>query len=70
MGLLSTNGQMKVVNCTIEPKEWGKWLAWAKYSYNTSWHSTISNMLFAAIYRQDPPMLLTYLLGTARVEIK
>jgi len=73
-----TDGQTGVVNRTLEmylpcftsnqPKEWGKWLAWAEYSYNTSWHSTIKNTPFTVLYGRDPPKLLTYLPGTARVE--
>jgi hypothetical protein len=51
-----------------QPKEWGKWLAWAEYSYNTSWHSTIKNTPFTVVYGRDPPKLLTYLPGKARVE--
>ena len=51
-----------------QPKEWGKWLAWTEYSYNTSWHSTIKATPFAVVYGCDPPTLLTYMLGTAKVE--
>jgi hypothetical protein len=52
-----TYEQTEVVNRTLEmylrcfmsskPKEWGRWLAWAKYSYNTSWHSTIKKPLLS-----------------------
>jgi hypothetical protein len=51
-----------------QPKEWGKWLAWVEYNYNTSWHSTIKTTLFVAVYGRDPPSMLTYISGTAKAE--
>jgi hypothetical protein len=70
-------GQTEVVNRTLEmylrcfmsskPNEWGRWLAWAKYSYNTSWHSTIKTTPFYVVYGRDPPTLLTYVHGIAKV---
>lgn len=46
-----TDVQSEMVNKTLEmylhcftsakPKQWVKWLSWAEFCYNTSWHSTI-----------------------------
>lgn len=48
-----TDGQSEFVNRAVEmylgcftssrPMEWSKWLAWAEYCYNTSWHSAIKS---------------------------
>jgi hypothetical protein len=73
-----TDGQTKVVNRTLEmylhcltrdkPKDWAKWLSWVEYTYNTSCHTSTSKTPFEVVYGRPPPTLLTYILGTARVE--
>ena len=72
-----TDGQSEVVNKTLEmylrcfsssnPKQWVKWLPWAEFCYNTSWHSAIKRTPFEVVYGRDPPSLLTYVTGTAKV---
>ena len=73
-----TNGQSKVVNRTLEmylrcftssrPKEWSKWLSWAEFCYNTSWHSIVRTTPFEAVYGRSLSRLLDYILGTAKLE--
>ena len=73
-----TDGQSEVFNRTLEkylhcftssnPKEWLKWLTWAEYCYNTSWHSTIQRTPFEVVYGRLPPQLLNYVPGTAKLE--
>ncbi|GJU28568.1 retrotransposable element Tf2 [Tanacetum coccineum] len=65
-----TNGQSEVVNRSLDtylrcfaserPKEWAKWLPWAEYWYNTSFHSGIGRTPFKVLYDRDPPRLMSY----------
>ena len=62
------NGQTEVVNCCIEtylrcfarskPRSWAKFLPWAEYWYNTSFHSATHTTTFRVVYGRDPPKLI------------
>ncbi|GJR71554.1 putative mitochondrial protein [Tanacetum coccineum] len=70
-----TDGQSEVVNRSLEtylrcfaserPKEWAKWLPWAEYWYNTSFHSGIGRTPFKVLYGRDPSRLMSYDHGTS-----
>lgn len=72
-----TDGKSEVVNRTLEmylrcfscskPKQWAKWLPWAEFCYNTSWHSAIKRTPFEVVYDREPPTLLSYFKGTDKV---
>ena len=48
------------------PKDWVRWVPWAEYCYNTSWHSATKITPFEAVYERPPLNLLSYVPGTAR----
>lgn len=72
-----TDGQTEVVNQCTEaylccftsdnPRQWKKWLAWAEYWYNTSFHSAAQTTPFCILYWRDPPALVRYSAGTTTV---
>ena len=74
---LQIDGQSEVVNRTLEmylrcftsdkPKQWVRWICWAEFCYNTSWHSAIQKTPFEVVYGREPPSLLTYVPGIAKV---
>jgi transposase InsO family protein len=72
-----TDGQSEVTNRVIlmylrclagdRPKTWLQWLPWAEYSYNSSYQTAIKCSPFRVVYGRDPPPLLPYQPGKARV---
>jgi hypothetical protein len=50
------------------PLSWLDWFPWAKYYYNTSYHSALRTTLFEVVYGRPPLALLPYTAGTARTD--
>ncbi|GKA96287.1 ty3-gypsy retrotransposon protein [Tanacetum coccineum] len=72
-----TDGQTEVVNWGLEqylramvsdrPQQWVRFLPWAEFYYNTSYHSNIKMSLYQALYGRLPLSLLPYPLGSSKV---
>ncbi|KAM2556739.1 hypothetical protein TB2_013926 [Malus domestica] len=79
-GMPSTisDGQTEVVNRCVEtylrcfvgnkPKNWVKWLPWAKWNYNTSYHTSSKFTPFELVYGYPSPHVTSYELGTAKMD--
>jgi hypothetical protein len=73
-----TDGQTEIVNKALQqylrcfvhqqPKEWGKYLHWAEWHYNTSIHSATGMSPFQVVYGKLPPTLPAYIAGSSRLE--
>jgi hypothetical protein len=69
---------MKVVNKCLETylrcfasenqNQWVQWLPLAEWWYNTSYHIATRMTPFEEVYGQKPPSVLSYLLGTSKVQ--
>lgn len=65
-----SDGQSEAVNKIIamylrcmtgdRPRQWVRWLPWAEYCYNTSYHSALKTAPFQVVYGRAPPTLLDY----------
>ena len=72
-----TDGQSEVTNRVLgvylrclagdRPRQWLRWLPWAEFCYNTSHHSALQSTPFRVVYGRDPPALMSYAPGLARV---
>ncbi|CAN6198913.1 unnamed protein product [Urochloa humidicola] len=72
-----TDGQSEVTNRVLgvylrclagdRPRSWLRWLPWAEFCYNTSYQSSLQTTPFKVVFGRDPPALLSYEAGAARV---
>ena len=50
------------------PKEWAKWLPWAEWWYNTTYHSSTKCAPYEALYGRPAPVIPKYVIGSAKVD--
>lgn len=72
-----TDGQTEVTNRTIKqylrafvhhkPSLWHRFLPWAEYHYNTSFHSIAGLTPYQVVYGKPPPSVPSYIVGTSNV---
>lgn len=50
------------------PRAWLDWLPWAKYCYNTSYHTALRTTPFEVVYGRPPLALVPYTAGSVRTD--
>jgi hypothetical protein len=48
--------------------QWAQWLPLVEWWYNSSYHKTAHMTPFEEVYGQNPPSVLSYVLGVSKVE--
>lgn len=51
-----------------KPKQWGKYLAWAEWHYNTAVHTSTRFTPYQIVYGQPPPSLPIYISGSCHIQ--
>lgn len=73
-----TDGQTEVWNRCLkmylrcfssdQSKQWNKWLHWAEFGFNTSFHTTAGMTPFEVVYGRAPPLIPKFMMGASKVE--
>jgi hypothetical protein len=73
-----SDGQTEIVNKILQqylrcfvhnkPKQWGSYLHWAEWSYNTATHTTTGLTPFQVVYGRTPPALPIYIPGSTQLQ--
>jgi hypothetical protein len=73
-----SDGQTEIVNKVLQqylrcfvhnkPKQWGQYLHWAEWHYNTSIHTATGFSPFQIVYGRPPPTLSDYIPGSTQLQ--
>jgi hypothetical protein len=73
-----SDGQTEIVNKVMQqylrcfvndkPKQWGKFLHWAEWHYNTAIHTATGISPFQVVYGRAPPVLADYIEGSTTLQ--
>ena len=51
------------------PKDWVKYLTWAEFAYNSSYHIGAKLTPFEVVYGHKPPIIPMYIRGSSKLEV-
>ncbi|MCH81120.1 transposon Tf2-1 polyprotein [Trifolium medium] len=73
-----SDGQTEIVNkvlqqylrCFVQdkPKQWGQFLHWAEWHYNTAIHTSTGLLPYQVVYGRAPPALMDYIPGSSKLQ--